>query len=104
MSTLVPMPTIFFSPSVRASFSSTAAPPSSGAYRRVVPSTVTRPFRWYIPFIPAASRTFRRGLRVSRAGYPREEKFFSLLSSASLQAYPSFSPPNTRSSCRWLLI
>jgi len=48
------MPTIFFSLSVRAFFSSTASPPSSGAYRRVVPSTVKRPFRWYIPFIPVA--------------------------------------------------
>ena len=29
-----------------------------------------------------------------------EEKFFSSLSSASLHAYPSFSPPNTRSNFR----
>ena len=41
---------------------------------------------WYIPLQRPMARMVRRGVRVCSAGYPRLEKFFISVNSASAQA------------------
>lgn len=62
--------------------------------------TAKRPLRQYSPFTSRNVRKRQRGGRVLSAGKSRAEKFSPAAYSASVQAYPSFSPPKARSSLR----